>query len=195
MKMKIKISPEWLFLIVVSIGVILLLLITSFLAERSSVKSNAVIFNQLNVGLPVRIKIPQIEVDATIEYVGLTFDGAMNVPTRPMDVGWFNLGPRPGEEGNAVIDGHSGYKNNIPAVFDNLYKLRPGDRLYIEDDTGKTIVFVVRKIQKFNPNANALNIFSSNDGLAHLNLITCVGIWDKKTKSRSERLIVFSDRE
>ena len=50
-------------------------------------------------------------------------------------------------------------------------------------------------IKKYDPNADAKDVFNLNDGKAHLNLITCVGIWNKIKKSRSERLVVFTDRE
>lgn len=145
--------------------------------------------------LPVRLKIPKINVDSPIVPVGLTSLGAMDAPTGPMEIGWFNLGPKPGGVGSAVLDGHSGYKDNIPAVFDDLPQLILGDNIYVENNKGETMVFVVKKIQKYDPNADAFEIFNSNDGLAHLNLITCVGVWDTKTNSRSERLIIFSDRQ
>lgn len=145
--------------------------------------------------MPVRLKIPSIKVNALVENVGLTPDGAMDVPVGPANVGWFNLGPRPGEEGSSVINGHAGYKNNKPAVFDNLYKLKKGDKIYIEDSEGTTITFVVRELKSYNRNANALNVFSSSDRKVHLNLITCTGIWDKVEKTRSDRLVVFTDKE
>jgi len=36
---------------------------------------------------------------------------------------------------------------------------------------------------------------ASSDAKAHLNLITCEGVWDKVSKSYSKRLVVFTDRE
>ncbi|MDP1709741.1 MAG: class F sortase, partial [Candidatus Komeilibacteria bacterium] len=63
-------------------------------------------------GLPLRLKIPEINVDSVVEYVALTPDGAMDIPKNIGDVAWFNLGPRPGESGNAVIAGHFGRLKN-----------------------------------------------------------------------------------
>jgi len=42
--------------------------------------------------------------------------------------------------------------------------------------------------------AVATDVFTSSDGKAHLNLITCDGIWDKNAAQYSERLVVFADR-
>ena len=145
--------------------------------------------------LTLRLKIPKINIDAAVRSVGLTPEGAMDAPKTPEDVAWFNLGPRPGEKGSAVISGHYGWKNNIPAVFDNLHKLRKGDKVYVEDKNGATIVFVVRELRTYGQNEDASDVFGSGDGKAHLNLVTCTGTWNKAQKSYSNRLVVFTDKE
>ncbi len=147
-----------------------------------------------DIVLPVRLKIPSLGVDAPFEYVGLTPEGAMDVPKGPAEVAWYKLGSKPGDIGSAVVAGHSGYKNNKMGVFDNLYKLKKGDKLYIEDEKGNTIIFVVRESRKFNPKADALDVFGSSDGKAHMNLVTCVGAWNDVERTHSERLVVFTDK-
>jgi len=145
--------------------------------------------------LPVRLIIQNIAVDALIEPVGLTSEGAMDTPKGPADAAWFNQGTRPGEIGSSVIDGHSGWKDGIPAVFDNLNKLGVGDKVLVMDEIGVTSTFVVRKVRTYDPKADASEVFISNDGKAHLNLITCEGTWDPVSKTSSERLVVFTDKE
>lgn len=151
--------------------------------------------SQINSGLPVRLKISGINVDAAVEPVGLTSAGLMDVPKDFADVAWYNLGQRPGENGSAVIAGHYGLKNGKAPAFDNLHKLIPGDKLYVADDKGAIISFVVRERRSYDPNADASAVFGSNDGRSHLNLITCEGVWDKVTKSYPKRLVVFTDKE
>lgn len=151
---------------------------------------------EISPGLPVRLKIPGINVDVAIEYVGVTPNGEMGIPKGPSEVGWFELGPRPGEDGSAVIDGHYGrWKNGKGSVFDDLSKLSQGDKLYIEDEKGIAISFVVRESRSYDPKADASDVFESNDGNSHLNLITCEGTWNKASKSYSQRLVVFTDKE
>lgn len=150
---------------------------------------------ELDVPLSSRLIIPSLNVDASVEYVGLTPLGAMDAPKGPDNVGLFKLGPRPGGKGSAVIAGHSGWKNNTPAVFDNLHKLKKGDKIFFKNRDGSITTFIVREFRSYDPKANAEEVFLSNDGLAHLNLITCEGVWDQVTKSRSERLVVFTDKE
>lgn len=147
------------------------------------------------LGLPIRLKIPSINVDAAVEYVGVLPDGSMDVPKGPSTVGWFQFGPSPGETGSAVIAGHFGWKDRTPAVFDNLYTLKTGDKLYVIDDNGRATTFLVRGIRLYDPKSDSRGVFISNDGKAHLNLVTCEGVWDPTSKSYSKRLVVFTDRE
>ena len=146
-------------------------------------------------GLPLRLKIPTLNIDAAIEYVDLTPVGAMDVPKDQNNVGWLEIGVRPGEIGSAVLAGHYGWKSKAPSVFDDLYKLQKDDKIYIEDSTGKIISFAVREAKRYDQKATASEVFSSNDGLAHLNLITCEGTWDELSKSYPTRLVIFADKE
>lgn len=147
-----------------------------------------------SVGLPARLKIPKINVDADFVYVGLTSKGVMDSPKGPLEVAWFKSGSRPGEIGSAVIAGHFGWKEGKKAAFDNLQELRKGDKLQVEDEKGRVITFVVRELRSYGEHDNASDVFVSSDGKAHLNLVTCEGVWNKKQKSYSKRLVVFTDR-
>ncbi len=158
--------------------------------EKSVSQSQTI--TKVSVGQPVRLKIPSINVDAAIEYVGLTSSRAMEVPKNTTDVGWLKLGPRPGEKGSAVIDGHFNGKNGEEGVFANLYKLKAGDKLYIEDDKGTSIPFIVRESRIYDPGL-ADYVFNRNDSGTYLNLITCDGVWDGTKKSYTKRLVIFTD--
>jgi LPXTG-site transpeptidase (sortase) family protein len=144
--------------------------------------------------LPVRLTIPSIKVNAAIKYVGLTSTGAMATVNSRADVAWFDLGPRPGELGSAVIAGHRGHSPRTPTVFDHLNELRAGDIIYVQDAKGKTMSFVVRESRVYPPGARAPEVFSSASG-AHLNLITCEGSWDKSLAGFTKRIVIFTDRQ
>lgn len=146
-------------------------------------------------GLPVRLKIPAIGVNSAIEDALITPDGRMDVPAGTKNVAWFALGPYPGREGSAVIGGHYGmYQDNRgPTVFYYLDQLKIGDKIYIENDQGDTLVFQVRDIKLFERDTDATTVFTSDDGLSHLNLITCEGLWNKINDSYPLRRVVFTD--
>lgn len=144
------------------------------------------------VGAPTRLRIPPIGVDASVESVGLTADGAMDVPKDYANVAWYNLGPKPGAAGNAVIAGHLDSKT-APAVFWDLRKLRPGDEVFVIGSDGIERRFVVTAMQVYKRDAAPLEqIFGAAPG-THLNLITCYGVFDRTRNEYDSNLIVYTD--
>jgi len=125
----------------------------------------------------------------------MPIQGAAGVPKNVASAAWFNVGPVPGTTGSAVIDGHTGFLNGMPAVFNALPKLNVGDTVSVDFDQGPPATFVVRATQSFDPKADASGVFFSSDGKSHLNLITCEGNWNDSTKSYSKRLVVFTDKQ
>ncbi len=150
---------------------------------------------QVPVVLSMHLNIPRINVNAAIESVGVTPEGAMGAPQGPADTAWLNLGAVPGAVGTAVIDGHSGWAHNTPAVFDNLHQLQKGDSIIVTDARGVAITFIVREMHSYDPTADAAAVFTSTDNKSHLNLITCAGDWNPVLKTHSQRLVVFADKK
>jgi sortase A len=145
--------------------------------------------------LPVRLKIPVINVDTSIVPTGLTRAGAMAIPKDPDTVAWYELGPRPGEVGSAVIAGHYGWENGRGSVFNKLHTLQKGDKISIATKKGDSVSFIVRKKMIYEPEADATAVFKSQDGKAHLNIITCNGIWNAAKQTYTDRLILFTDMQ
>ena len=150
---------------------------------------------QAGPGIPIRLRIPEIGIDTAIESVGLTPKGAIDVPKDFSNAAWFSFSSKPGEKGTSIIDGHSGWKNGVQSIFDNLYELEKGDKIYVEDGEGTTAIFVVRKLGTYSINDDVSEIFMSNDEEAHLNLITCSGPWNKNQKSPNDKLVLFAEKE
>lgn len=150
-------------------------------------------------GTPSRLNIPKINVDASVLALGLATSGVMEIPSNVYDVSWFTGSPRPGEKGSSIITGHvaqiRGGVMTKPGVFIDLNKLSVGDKLYVIDDKGESNTFVVRESRLYDPLADASSVFSSDDNNAHLNLITCDGIWNPGEQSYSKRLVVFTELE
>lgn len=189
-------SPQSLFLLV--FAALLIILFSYFIcthkkniAKNQDKKKSFLKSQDENKWFPMRLKIPKINVDAAVEYVGLTAKGTMDVPINTIDVGWFKFGSHPGEKGSAVIAGHFDGEDGTSGVFTNLDKLKKGDKLYINYANGVSLSFVVQGSRIYNP-GQAPDVFSSSDS-AHLNLVTCDGIWDSFAKSYNKRLVVFSD--
>lgn len=144
---------------------------------------------------PKLLYIPKLNVYAVIENVGVDDTGKMETPKDFNDVGWYDLGFRPGAQGSAVIDGHLDTVTGAPAVFYYLSKLQPGDQIIVTDNNGTQYTFDVKeKVSYPYDNAPINQIINSTDK-KRLNLITCNGTWDYKTHNYSNRIVIYSELE
>ena len=127
---------------------------------------------QSHIGQPVRLKIPAINVDAAVENVGQTPDGAMDVPKDFNDTAWYDLGARPGAPGNAVVDGHVD-SGTGKAVFWDLRRLVSGDQIVVVGDDGVERAFIVTASEAYSRADVPLDRVFGPTTETHLNLITC----------------------
>lgn len=140
---------------------------------------------------PVRLLIPKIGVNAKVESVGLDAHGNMAVPSSWESTAWYDMGPRPGDTGNAVIDGHLDSYTG-PAVFWHLRDLKPGDKVRVKTSDGATLQFVVTGSKSFPANAFPGKRVFGPASTPQLNLITCSGDWDYHQGQYNQRLVIFT---
>ncbi len=143
---------------------------------------------------PARLIIPSIGVVAPVEAVGILSTGDLATPTQnPWEhVGWYETGPRPGEVGSAVIDGHLDRPGGYPAVFWNLRALHVGDKVVVMDTGGKSWTFRVNRVALYPPQQAPVQEIFGNDAGHYLNLITCAGDWIPSQHQTTLRLVVFT---
>lgn len=142
-------------------------------------------------GKPMRFQIDRIDVDADVEHVAQDDQGRMDVPSEWEDTAWYELGPVPGEQGNAVIAGHYDSFEG-PAVFFELRELEEGDILRVITEDDEELEFEIYEIESVHiDDADSRKIFGETEEF-NLNLVTCEGIWDAETDMYDRRLIVYS---
>ncbi len=139
------------------------------------------------------ILIPKLNENIAVVGVGVTKNGEMAVPQDTNYAGWYRNGPKPGQHGNAVIDGHNQILGQGKGVFWNIDQLVPGDSLYIQNDTQVSQHFVITSTRKYDVAKSPLITIFGESNKAHLNLITCAGKWDKSINGYSQRLVVYAD--
>jgi LPXTG-site transpeptidase (sortase) family protein len=145
--------------------------------------------------LPVRLTIPALDIDAHIQYVGVTAKGAMGVPSNFTDVAWYKDGTVPGNSGNAVIDGHVDNGLSLAGVFKHLSDIHIGDSVDVQTKDGSTVHFIVYDIENYPYMAVPVDrIFAQTSDAAYLNLITCEGAWVGGQRTYDHRLVVYAKR-
>ncbi|MHB8578215.1 MAG: class F sortase [Dehalococcoidia bacterium] len=141
--------------------------------------------------MPVRLIIPSLQLNAPIEDIGFDADGGMAVPSGPDSVGWFAPGFRPGDPGNAVMDGHVDWVDRA-AIFWFVKDLTAGDEVDVSYDDGSTAAFSVDTVAVYPDDSTPLDdIFAVSD-VPHLNLITCGGTFDHATHNYDHRTVVYT---
>jgi sortase (surface protein transpeptidase) len=145
----------------------------------------------LDTATPARLQIPAIGVDTSLVSLGLNPDGSMQVPTKWGQAGWYSRGPRPGEDGPAVIAGHVDSKLG-PAVFFRLHDLHAGDEVRVTRTDGSVVRFVIDRLEQF-PKASfpTAEVFGATPGPT-LRLITCTGVFDETRHSYLDNLVAFA---
>lgn len=143
---------------------------------------------------PIHLVIPSIGVDTAIEEVGIDASGNLETPKIHYldDVGWFDEGPKPGEPGSAVIDGHLDRPGGAPAVFWNLRYIQVGALVMVTDESGKTRTFQVTRVASYPPTQAPLQDIFGNTGGTFLNLITCTGTWIPSEHQTTLRFVAYT---
>ena len=143
------------------------------------------------VAAPVALTIPLIGVQTNLINLGLTSDGALQVPSTTSVAGWYTGSPRPGAIGSAIIVGHIDSVSS-PGVFFRLSELTKGDKVYVKRADGTLVEFRVTSVQTY-----LKDHFPTEDVYgpvpdAELRLITCGGAFDSATGHYLSNIVVYA---
>jgi len=144
-----------------------------------------------SVAKPARILAPAIGLDAPVISVGLTADGAMGTPRTAGEVGWY--GPRPGEEGNALLAGHVDWVVSGRVQLGSFYRLsrlEPGDVVTILTTDGSQVRFRVIWKRLYEAATAPVDEITGPTGQPSITLITCGGEFDRTLHSYVGRWVV-----
>jgi LPXTG-site transpeptidase (sortase) family protein len=123
------------------------------------------------------LAIPRLDLKMPITALTIDDRGAMAIPDRPTEIGWYAYGPRPGSaRGSAVLGGHVDSRKYGLGPLAGLKQLRRGDEIIIKTNTGteRYRVSTVRLISK--QNLDPRDVFK-RDGEPLLRILTCGGTY------------------
>ena len=150
--------------------------------------SNAYIRNVVEI--PTRLVIPAIAVNTSIQPLGRNPDGTAQVPSNVSYAGWYDLGPRPGQLGPAVILGHVDSYSG-PGVFYRLRSLLPGDVITVVAGA-ETMRFEVSRVTSYPKDQFPTSAVFGPAPDPELRLVTCSGDFDYATGHYVDNLVVFA---
>lgn len=141
--------------------------------------------------VPVRLRIPALGVDAPVGLVGKAPDGTVEVPTEWQEVGWFDEGPRPGEDGPAVLLGHVDSKAG-PAVFVRLPQVQLGTVVEVVGDAGGVTRFTVDRLEQYPKTRFPTDAVYLPALRPELRLVTCGGEFDRTTGHYRDNVVGYA---
>ncbi len=153
---------------------------------------------------PIEMQVDSIGIDAPIE-IGPIIDGAMQDPTGPWVVSWYEPLGKVGEGGNVVMAGHVDYWNTVPnetagpAVFWDVPNLAPGDVIRLIGENGENYEYAVEWSKLYNVATELTPEVIQNDvvgdtGQESLTLITCGGPFDPATGEYLQRWVLRANK-
>jgi hypothetical protein len=148
----------------------------------------------LQRSVPVSVDIPAIGVNSSLLHLGVSADGAIQVPSLYTEAGeaaWYKYSVTPGQIGASVIEGHvDSYQG--PAVFFRLGALHPGDTVNVTLADGVTAVFRVTGVREYLKSRFPAGIIYGATDYAALRLITCGGAFDYASGHYLSSIVVFA---
>ncbi|MFE9680168.1 class F sortase [Streptomyces sp. NPDC002701] len=141
---------------------------------------------------PRFLSIPSLGLEAPL--IGLRLDERGQLTAPPLDqpklAGWYEGGPTPGEAGTSVMVGHLDTRSG-PAVFAGLSSMTPGQLVEARRADGRTAVYTVDAVNMYEKARFPSQEVYGARNRPELRLITCGGVYDKKTGYQSN-VVVFA---
>jgi hypothetical protein len=143
---------------------------------------------------PVRVDIGAIGVGTDLVTLGRQPDGSMEVPRDYGKAGWYTGGPRPGENGPAVIAGHVDSRTG-PAVFYRLKELQRGHDIVVTRADGSRVAFIVSRVETYAKQNLSVDALFGPTAESELRVVTCGGEYDFAKRRYTANVVVFASRQ
>ena len=162
--------------------------------EAPTARAPTTAYPQVAASPPVEVRLPAIGVTSPLHPLGLAADGTLEVPTGALvdQAAWYSGSPTPGEVGPTVVEGHVTGPGGRPSVFFELGASSVGDRVEVDREDGRTVVYEVYRVDRFAKDAfPTVDVYGSTPG-PELRVITCGGEFDEGSGHHVDNTVVFA---
>jgi hypothetical protein len=143
-----------------------------------------------DVPLPVRLRIPDLGVDAPIDPAGVVGD-EMEIPNTASRVAWYEYGPSPGQQGSAVLAAHVDWAGSA-GVFYDLRSIQPGALVQVEMDDGSVAEFITVELTSYGKSELPLDRVFARAGSPVVTLITCGGEFNPSIRRYQDNVVAYA---
>ena len=140
---------------------------------------------------PIGLQIDAIGVgtDAVVP-VGIDDNNELDIPGAS-EVGWYQLGQRPGQPGATVLAAHVSWKKQA-GVFARLGRLEPGSEVVVRLSDGSQARYVVTERTMYDKTALPYDRIWTRQGQEVLVLVTCGGEFNPEIRRYRQNIVVYA---
>jgi len=140
-------------------------------------------------GVPLRLVVPAIGVDARVQAFDLNPDLTMPAPGDAVTVGWYSFGAEAGAAGNVVLAGHRDWGGRRGAFF-ALGAVPDGAEIWLQDRRGVWYLYAVQWSVSIPEQDAPIPELLGATVTPVLTLITCSGVFSRAAGQYLERRVV-----
>lgn len=140
---------------------------------------------------PVAISFASIGVEgSSIDGVGVEANGELTVPG-PLRVGWYEFGPRPGDDGSSVLAAHIA-SGGVDGVFRHLADAAVGDEFELTFDDGSIDRYRLIELVQYDKDDLPIDRVFAREGPSVVTLITCGGAFQPSVGSYEDNVVAYA---
>jgi hypothetical protein len=139
---------------------------------------------------PVAVAIPVLGVRARTVPEGIGRGGALDIPP-PAQVGWYDQGPAPGQDGTTVLAGHID-DHGVAGAFLRLNDLQAGATVRVTTAAGRVAAYTVTQRRMLPQDDLAGSGLLSQQGAPELVMISCGGDYDEATHLYLDNIVIVA---
>ena len=140
---------------------------------------------------PVRVEIPEVDLDVEVRPTGVAKDGSMELPDTVRRAGWYRFGATPSEEsGTTVIAAHVDTRSEGLGPFARLTSVRRGDRIVVTDRAGDEHAFRILSRRQIDRTRLPVGDLFDRGGPPRLVVLTCGGAYDARNGYRDNVVVI-----
>ena len=143
--------------------------------------------------VPLRIRVPDRPLDATVLPVGVERGGQLAVPSDPGTVGWWTGGSLPGSgSGSVVLVGHVDAVGGVEGALAMARRWQPGERIVLGGAGDRLARYAVVARRQYAKNDLPAREVFGQGAAPRLVLVTCGGPFDGATRHYRDNLVVYA---
>ena len=139
---------------------------------------------------PVRLQVPDVQLDMPVLAMGVDDDGAMALPEDTADAGWYRFGPAPGAPGTTVVAAHVDSLVHGLGAFARLRDVPVGAVVTVTTADGTDHGYRVDRVERTPKTEVPLDLLFDRTGPERLVLVTCGGEFDRSTGHYLDNVVV-----